>query len=84
MVLYHGTTMINDSSIQIEGIKKKGRQFVHLSSKYEEAVIVAKRRKGEIKVLEIDAGKAFEEGVAFFKSGNVWLCEYIPSKYLLN
>jgi putative RNA 2'-phosphotransferase len=80
--LYHGTTVANGSNIGAEGIKKMDRQYVHLSSTVEEAVIVAKRRKEEITILEVAAERAFNEGIVFFNSGNVWLCKYVPAVYV--
>ena len=80
--LYHGTTVNSGLIICEEGLKKMGRQHVHLSSNIEDALVVAKRRKDEITVLEIKSEEAFKDGIIFYKNGNVWLCDYITAKYI--
>ena len=83
-ILYHGTTVGDTVNILQEGIKKMSRQYVHLSSSIEDAIVVAKRRKKEVNVLTVDAALAFKEGVEFFNGGSVWLCDYIPAKYIVS
>lgn len=55
-ILYHGTTLeIYNEFISKEGLKHQKRQYVHLSSTVETALMVARRRKNKTHiVLEID------------------------------
>lgn len=79
--LYHGTAARFLPAIQAEGIKKMGRQQVHLSGDYQTAMAVG-RRHGTPVVLRIDAEAMALDGVTFYRSENgVWLCEYVPPKY---
>lgn len=79
--LYHGTADRFLSAIQAEGIKKMGRQQVHLSDDYQTAVAVG-RRHGVPVVLRIDAEAMARDSVMFYRSENsVWLCEYVSPKY---
>ena len=58
------------------------RQHVHLSSDMETAIAVGKRH-GKPVVLEVLAGKMYEDGYAFFLSANgVWLTEVVPAAYI--
>ncbi|MCV9960537.1 RNA 2'-phosphotransferase [Pararhizobium sp. BT-229] len=81
--LYHGTSAANLSPILADGLKKMDRQHVHLSPDHETALIVARRRKGDVVILEIDAGKMQADGQLFFKSENgVWLTDQVPPAYI--
>ena len=77
--LYHGTTKKAYEMIQNEGLKRKKRQYVHLSDTINTAYIVGKRRTSEPIILEIDTMLAKQEGVLFYHSGDMYLAEYIPS-----
>ena len=79
--LYHGTADRFLTAIQAEGIKKMGRQQVHLSGDYQTAVAVD-RRHGVPVVLRIDAEAMTRDGVVFYRSENgVWLCKYVSPEY---
>lgn len=79
--LYHGTAARFLSAIQVEGIRKMARQYVHLSGDYQTAAAVG-RRHGAPVVLRIDAGAMAQNGMRFYRSENgVWLCEYVPPEY---
>lgn len=81
--LYHGTATRFLPSIHREGIRKMGRQYVHLSGDFETAMAVGKRH-GIPVVITIDAEAMAREGVAFYRSENgVWLCEHVEPKYLV-
>ncbi len=81
--LYHGTATRFLPSIHREGIRKMGRQYVHLSGDFETAMAVG-RRHGIPVVITIDAEAMAREGVAFYRSENgVWLCEHVEPKYLV-
>lgn len=80
--LFHGTGVQSVSSILKTGLQKRNRQYVHLSSDKETAVIVGKRH-GSPAVLLADAAAMDKDGFKFYLSENkVWLTEYVPIKYL--
>lgn len=81
-ILYHGTSNKFINSIMSEGLIKKERHHVHLSSSIEEAFEVAKRRKNPI-LLRINSKDMFNNNYSFFTSkNNVWLTNNVPSKYV--
>ncbi|HBF7929036.1 TPA: RNA 2'-phosphotransferase [Clostridioides difficile] len=80
--LYHGTATRFLNNIKKEGIISKSRLYVHLSNDIDTAVQVGKRHGIPI-VLKINAGKMYENDYKFYLSeNNIWLCEYIPFKYV--
>ena len=82
--LYHGTATQFLHSIQVEGIKRMSRQYVHLSGDFETAMAVGKRH-GIPVVITIDAGAMARDGVAFYRSENgVWLCGHVEPKYFVS
>ncbi len=82
-VLYHGTTEKYVKSIMKEGLKPKGRQYVHMSIDIDTAKVVASRRKGDAVVFKIDANLAYNDGINFYHGNeNVWLSDGIPAKYI--
>lgn len=81
--LYHGTAKRFLDGIYAEGIKKGERQYVHLSEDYDTAVKVGVRH-GSPAVLVLDAAAMAADGVTFYRSENgVWLCDYVPTRYIL-
>lgn len=81
--LYHGTAARFHASIRREGIKKMGRQYVHLSGDFQTAMEVG-RRHGSPVVITINAKAMAADGVAFYCSENgVWLCEYVDPQYFV-
>ena len=84
-ILYHGTTLeVYNEFISKEGLKHQKRQYVHLSSTVETAIMVARRRKNKTHiVLEINAREAYKDGVKFYKaSDDIYLSNDIPAIYL--
>lgn len=80
--LYHGTGERSVGSIVENGIQKRNRQHVHLSSDVETALTVGSRH-GKPKVFRVEAGLMKIEGYSFFLSNNnVWLVDYVPASYL--
>ena len=75
--LYHGTTFQAYMNIKEEGLLSKGRQYVHLSDNIKTAKEVARRRTTEPVILEIDAKTAKVQGIKIFKSGDMYLAEFI-------
>ncbi|MCC0764752.1 RNA 2'-phosphotransferase [Clostridioides sp. ES-S-0006-03] len=80
--LYHGTTIRFLYNIKKEGIVRKSRLYVHLSNDIDIAIKVGKRHGIPI-VLKVNTERMYEDGYKFYLSeNNVWLCEYIPFKYV--
>lgn len=79
--LYHGTSKSGVNGILKEGIKKRKRNYVHLSCDYDTAILVGARHGTPI-VFEIDVRKMKEDGCKFYCSGTVWLTEYVSPKYI--
>ena len=64
-------------------ILPQGRQYVHLSQDISTAQSVGLRRDNKPCVLQIDAKRAWEDGILFyFGNEKVWLADVIPSKYI--
>ncbi|TFF36280.1 RNA 2'-phosphotransferase [Mucilaginibacter psychrotolerans] len=81
-VLYHGTALKSLKAIIDGGLKAMNRQFVHLSSQYDAALVVGQRH-GKALVLEVDAEGLHQDGCTFYQtSDNVWLINEVPAKYL--
>ena len=80
--LYHGTVAKFVSSIRATGLQKGSRDYVHLSKDRETAISVGSRRGTPI-ILQIDADKAYKDGVKFYLAANgVWLADEVPAKYI--
>ncbi|ASY69048.1 MAG: RNA 2'-phosphotransferase [Sinorhizobium fredii] len=83
-ILYHGTSAESVAAIVETGLQKMARQHVHLSADAETAKIVARRRKGNIAILKIDAKRMHSDGGQFFLSENgVWLTNAVQPEYIL-
>ncbi|TFG15426.1 MAG: RNA 2'-phosphotransferase [Promethearchaeota archaeon] len=81
-VLFHGTNLRAFETIKKEGLKRKKRQYVHLSESVETAYSVGKRRTNSPLILMIDSNRAIKDGIKFYKSGDMYLADYIPPKYI--
>ena len=82
-VLYHGTATRFAESIFEQGLVKRNRQHVHLSSSRDTAMSVG-RRHGKPLLLVVDAKQMQLDGHRFYLSRNgVWLTDHVPNKYLL-
>lgn len=81
-ILYHGTVAKFLSAIQENGLQKRSRQHVHLSTDIETATKVANRR-GKAVILNIKAKAMFKNGYKFYRSENgVWLTNNVPSEFI--
>lgn len=81
--LYHGTAARFLPAIQREGIRKMGRQYVHLSGDFQTAIEVG-RRHGKPIVITVSAGIMARDGMVFYRAENgVWLCEFVAPKYFI-
>jgi len=80
--LYHGTGQQSISGIFSRGIEKRKRQYVHLSSTIETALIVGKRH-GVPNILQVAAMDMNKEGYSFYLSeNNIWLVDFVPPKFI--
>lgn len=80
--LYHGTAQANVDSILENGIEKRNRQHVHLSSDKDTAAKVGMRH-GKPVILKVNTGKMSDDGIAFYLSeNNVWLTDFVDSQYI--
>ncbi|MFO8017301.1 MAG: RNA 2'-phosphotransferase [Promethearchaeia archaeon] len=80
--LYHGTTPKAYKNIQKSGLRKKNRQYVHLSKNLKTGINVGKRRTDTPVILKIKVQEAKDEGIIFYRSGDIYLANYIPPKFL--
>jgi putative RNA 2'-phosphotransferase len=80
--LYHGSARDLAQAISRSGLKPRDRQYVHLSTSVEEALAVGRRRDPSPAIIVVDSQRAHAEGVRFYRSGPVFLVEYVPPKFL--
>lgn len=81
-ILYHGSAVKFEESIDREGLIPKSRLYVHLSKDYDTAVTVGSRH-GTPVIYKVKAGDMAKEGYEFFLSANgVWLTKSVPTMYL--
>lgn len=80
--LYHGTARDLAETILRDGLRPRGRQYVHLSASLEEALAVGRRRDPIPSVLVIDSQAAHASGILFYPSGPVFLAKEIPARFL--
>jgi len=71
--LFHGTARRNIEKIEQEGLLPMKRQYVHISTTREDAYEVGLRRDGNPVTLKISALKAHNQGIKFYKAGNLFL-----------
>ena len=82
-ILYHGTASRFMVKIMKKGLLPQERQYVHLSSDVETAILVGQRREDKPVLLKINALEAWNEGIKFyFENEKIWLADYIPNKYI--
>jgi len=80
--LFHGTARRNIEKIDQEGLLPMKRQYVHLSVTPEDAYKVGLRRDKNPVILKISALKAHDQGIKFYKAGNLFLAKRISRKYV--
>jgi len=80
-VLYHGTADKNIDSILECGIRKEKRNYVHLTTDTAMALAVGERY-GNAVIFKVNALQMSNDGFVFYKSGKVWLTDYVPKGYL--
>ena len=80
--LFHGTAKRNLPSIKKKGLLPKNRNFVHLSKSRKEAEKVGKRHDISPVILEINAIKAYNDGIKFYEAGTVFLANMVSFEYI--
>ncbi len=81
--LYHGTDPEAAERIFEEGLRKQGRQKVHLSSTVDEAREVGRRHTDHPIVLKIDASRAQQNGIRIERASSVvYVADRIPPAYI--
>lgn len=88
--LFHGTSFEAAKKIYAdkEGILPMERQYVHLSSDVDTAIIVGKRHMkhcaGDVVLFTVDAKRMHDDGFRFIHSANdgTWMCDRVPFKYI--
>lgn len=87
-VLFHGTSRSAYDIIQVEGIKKITRDYVHLSKDASTAFSVGMRHAKNIDnliIISVDTRQMINDGYKFYVAENgVWLSDYIPPQYISN
>ena len=81
-LLYHGTAKQHIDPILKEGLQRRNRQYVHLSTDIATAMKVGQRH-GQPVVLLVKSGRMHELGYHFYLSANgVWLTDSVPPQFL--
>ena len=80
--LYHGTARDLAQTVLREGLKPRGRAYVHLSASLEEAIAVGKRRDPDPSIVVVDSQAAHSNGIHFYPSGPLYLAAEIPPRFL--
>lgn len=80
--LYFGTARDLAQSILREGLKPRGRAYVHLSASIDEAEAVGRRRDPAPAIIVVAARAAQQSGIDFYSSGPLYLAPQIPSRFL--
>ena len=82
-ILYHGTRRRSYPHILQRGLDPRGRQYVHFATSPELALRIGKRRDPQPVLLEIQAQRASEEGVSFYRANPlIYLADHIPPSYI--
>jgi putative RNA 2'-phosphotransferase len=80
--LYYGTARDLAQGVLRDGLKPRGRAYVHLSAAVDDAVAVGLRRDPSPAVIVVAARAAHDGGIEFFASGPLYLAASIPPQFL--
>jgi putative RNA 2'-phosphotransferase len=81
--LFHGTRPDASRTILVDGLKRMGRQYVHLSVDAATAREVGRRKAKTPTILVVDAAAAHASGVPFYVGNEmVWLADHVPGNFL--
>lgn len=82
-ILFHGTDPITAQIILKQGLKPMGRQYVHLSTDRQTAMLTGKRKSRSPIILTVFAGDANQHGIKFYIGNqDVWLSDFVPPEYI--
>lgn len=82
-LLYHGTNANALQLIRDEGLKSMNRQYVHLTTNLDNAIIVAKRRTNDPIILTIRAKEAHDAGLVFHQAeAEHYLVKSLPPDFI--
>lgn len=82
-ILYHGTSESVLATIMSDGLRPMSRQYVHCSVDKATAILVGRRKKGALVLLQVNAARASADGIVFYEGNpSVWLADFIPAQYL--
>lgn len=83
LILYHGTDPADVEKIKLEGLSCVARRHVPLATTPEEALEAGRLKAENPIILNIDAHRAYEGGVSFYKDNEkIWLAEKVPPEYI--
>jgi putative RNA 2'-phosphotransferase len=83
-VLYQGIRRRAYPHILQKGLDPMGKQYVHLANSPELARRIARRRDPDPLLLEIQAQKAFENGIIFYQANPlIYLTGHTPPAYII-
>ncbi|OGP53206.1 MAG: hypothetical protein A2Y65_01105 [Deltaproteobacteria bacterium RBG_13_52_11] len=83
-ILYHGTRHRTYPHILERGLDPMGRQYVHLTTAPDLAMRIGRRRDPNPVLLEIQAQRAFENGIIFYEANPlIYLADHIPQSYII-
>ncbi|MEL6405924.1 MAG: RNA 2'-phosphotransferase [Chloroflexota bacterium] len=81
--LFHGTNPTAYEQIREEGLQAQGRQYVHMTTHLDNAIVVAKRQTPTPIILIVDAQQAHADGIVFHQPEDAhFLARAIPAKYV--
>jgi putative RNA 2'-phosphotransferase len=82
-VLYHGTSPMSLPALRKEGLQPGNRQYIHLSTSWDEARQVGQRHHSRPVVLTVQARAAWQKGVSFFQpQERLYLSDAIPAQFI--
>jgi putative RNA 2'-phosphotransferase len=82
-ILYHGTSPKALPAIRASGLQPMRRQYVHLSTRTDQARMVGRRHAPDPVVLVVRAQQAWEAGVKFYQpEDRLYLSASIPPEFI--
>ncbi len=83
LILYHGADPEHADKIKVEGLSCMTHKHVPLATTPEEALEASRLKTKDPIILNIDAHRAYESGVPFYKDNDqIWLAENVPPEYI--
>lgn len=83
LVAYHGTNFASSIHIDTQGLKRQGRQYVHMSKDIETATAVGKRTCLLPLIYEINLTALIQSGEPVYESDNgIYLAVNVPPQFI--